>query len=409
MRYPARTLAAIAIILVLGLACNLPSTLSSTPLAAATLSQLYTVAALTVQAGSSPAAASATPSPSATNPFPTFSVTLQSRTPPVVIACNAAAFIRDVTIADGTLLGAGQDFTKTWRLQNAGTCSWTRDYSLVFVTGSRMQAPSSLDLPGNVNPGQSIDLSVDMTAPSANGTYQGFWKLRSSSGTLFGIGPEAEDAFWIKIGVAGPSYTAYDFVAHYCDANWANNKTDLPCPGDVGDDRGYVVELDHPTLENGVRSDSAGLQTVPRDSFNGLIEGTYPALKVRDGDRFQALVNCKYKAYDCNVFFRLEYQVGGGSVKTLGSWNEAYEGQYSAVDLDLSDLAGQNVKFTLVVSANGTFDQDQAIWVAPRITRRGSPPPTATPTASPTVTATPTFTPPPTNTSEPTATATPTP
>ncbi len=402
MARTSRILIAISSLLLLGLACSLLSGPEATPPAAATLSQLYTAAAQTVQAAGTQAPAS-TPSP--TSPFPTFSLTLPpTASPMVVVPCNAAAFVRDVTFADGSLLDPEEDFTKTWRVQNVGTCSWTRDYAAVFVSGSRMQAPTSVGLAGNVNPGQSIDLSDDMTAPSTNGEYQGYWKLRSGSGVLFGIGSAAQDPFWIKISVAGPTYTAYDFVANYCNATWQNNKADLPCPGNDGSSQGYVLKLNHPTLENGVRSDVAGLLTVPRDASNGLISGTYPAVKVRDGDRFQALVNCAYRAYDCNVFFRLEYQIGSGSVKALGTWNEAYEGKYFPVDLDLSDLAGQNVKFILTVSANGAFDEDQAVWVAPMIARRGTPPSTATKTPTPTLTRTPTLTP--TATSTPTLTPT---
>lgn len=419
MTYPRRALAGLVLFLMLGLACNLSSTFSSTPPAAATLSQLYTAAARTVQAASTNVAA-ATPSTSPTNPFPTFSLTLPSATIAAITPCNAAAFVRDVTITDGTILDAGEDFTKTWRIQNVGTCSWTTDYSMVFASGDRMHAPGSVALSGNVSPGHSVDLSVDMTAPSADGSYQGYWKLRTGAGVLFGIGGQAQGPFWVKIKVAGPTYTAYDFVAHYCDASWQNNKSDLPCPGAEGSSQGYVIALNHPTLENGAKSDDPGLLTVPRATSNGLITGTYPAVKIRDGDRFQTLVNCAYKAYACNVSFQLEYQVGGGSVHTLATWNEAYEGRYFPVNLDLDELAGQNVKFTLTVSVNGAFDQDQAIWVAPRITRVGSPPPTptstatftasptATFTAGPTVTltstSTATFTPSPTSTVTPTAT-----
>lgn len=408
MKYAHRPVVAIGFLVLGGLACSLVSRPSETPPAAATLNQLYTAAAQTVQAAGTPAAV--TPSASPTNPFPTFSLTLPTSTSAPVSICNAAAFVRDVTIADGAVLGAGEGFTKTWRLMNVGTCSWTSDYSLVFVSGDRMQAPASEGLAGTVNPGRTVDVSVELTAPNRNGSYQGYWKLRSGSGVLFGIGGQGQDPFWVKISVLGPTYTAYDFAANFCSASWQNNKNDLPCPGQEGDGQGYVISLDHPLLENGVRSDDPGLLTVPRNTSNGLINGTYPAVKVKDGDRFQTLVNCQYKAYECNVVFRLDYQIGGGSIKTLGTWNEAYEGKYVPVDLDLSELAGQNVKFTLMVSANGAFDQDQALWVAPRITRRGTPPPTDTPTATPSLTPTasltpsPTATPSPTKTSEPTAT-----
>ncbi len=392
MRYASRPFVALGLLLILGLACSLPSTFSSTPPAAGTLSALYTAAALTVQAANTPEP-TATPSPSATSAFPTFSLTLPSGTPPAVVACNAAAFVRDVTIADGTVLDPGEDFVKTWRLQNVGTCAWTSKYSIVFVSGDKMQAPSNAALEGRVNPGQSVDISVEMTAPSRSDSYQGYWKLRNGLGTLFGIGAKAQDAFWVRIRVAGQSYASYDFVSNYCEADWEDNKGSLDCPGEEGDDQGYVLRLNHPILENGTKSDDPGLLTVPRDSNSGLIAGTYPAIRIRDGDRFQALVNCAYKAHHCNVIFRLEYQIGGGSIKTLGTWNEVYEGRYYPIDLDLGSLAGQNVKFTLLVSANGDFDQDQALWIAPRITRRGTPPPTTTSTPIPP----PTFTPTPTS------------
>src|SRR5574341_516657 len=396
MKYLSSTLIALAALGLASLACSLVSGSSGTPPAAATLNELYTAAALTRQASSSQAA-SATPSATATSPFPTYLPGFPSLTPAPVFACNAAAFIKDVTVPDGTTFDAGEDFIKTWRIQNIGTCSWTPAYALVFVGGDHMNAPGSLSLSHNVNPGQSVDLSVEMTAPQANGSYQGFWKLRNAAGVLFGIGIQAQTSFWVKIKVAGPTYTAYDFAANYCDADWENNSKSLPCPGTEGDGKGYIIRLNHPVMEDGKKQDQAGLLAVPKDIYNGLIAGTYPAVNIHDGDRFQAHVSCQYKAYSCNVILRLAYQIGGGSIKTLGSWNEAYEGKYYPVDVDLSSLKGKNVKFTLVVTANGSPDQDQALWIAPRITRRGTTPPTPTPTA----TRTPTLTPSPTDASAP--------
>jgi hypothetical protein len=286
---------------------------------------------------------------------------------------------------------------------------------LVFVSGDRLSAPSSVGLPGSVAPGQYIDLSVDMSAPDNNGSYQGYWKLRDSAGNLFGNGAQAQTPFWVDINVAGPKYVAYNFANNFCDADWQNNNRDLPCPGSDGDSKGYALRLTNPVLENGVEQDQPGLLTVPKDAFNGVITGTYPALKLRDGDHFRALVNCQYKAYSCNVTFRLQYQIGGGDVKTLGSWNEAYEGRYYSVDVDLSSLAGSKVKFILMAVSNGAFDQDYALWLAPRITRLGAPPaptdtPTTTPTSTPTrrPTRTPTNTPTHTPTATPTETSTPT-
>ena len=88
-------------------------------------------------------------------------------------------------------------------------------------------------------------------------------------------------------------------------------------------------------------------------------------------------MNCAHKAISCNVIFSLEYQIGGAAVRSLGHWNEAYEGKFYPIDLDLSALAGNNVKFILRVTTNGPFNQDRAVWVGPRIARLGSPPNTA--------------------------------
>jgi hypothetical protein len=408
MRPQARTLLVSIILILASLACNFSSSGNNTPQAAATLDQLYTAAALTVQASVSQVGSS-TPLGTGTSPFPTISLLTPSLAPVPVTPCDAAVFVKDVTISDGTTIGRGASFRKIWRIQNVGTCSWTPSFSLVFVGGDRLNAPASVGLSDYVNPGQTIDLSINMIAPNQNGHYQGFWELRDQAGVLFGIGAQAQSSFWVDINVSGPTYTFYDFAANYCNAVWQNNNNVLPCPGSQGDNNGYVIELDHPIMENGKTEDQAGLLTVPKNANNGLIQGAFPSIKIQDGDRFQALINCQYKSYSCNVIFRLEYQIGGGSIKTLGQWNEGYEGKYYPVDIDLSSFAGNNVKFIMLVMANGSPNQDNALWFAPHITRLGTPPPT--PTFTPTSTATPTFTPTSTatSTSTPTATFTPTP
>ncbi|HEY6074680.1 MAG TPA: NBR1-Ig-like domain-containing protein, partial [Anaerolineales bacterium] len=85
-------------------------------------------------------------------------------------------FVADVTIPDGTTMTPGQTFTKTWRLRNAGTCAWTTSYAIVFSNGNSMNGPTTQALAGAVNPGQTVDISVNLTAPSAVGDYTGNWK-----------------------------------------------------------------------------------------------------------------------------------------------------------------------------------------------------------------------------------------
>lgn len=265
-----------------------------------------------------------------------------------------------------------------------------------------MGGPSGVAMAGNVNPGQYIEIPVTFTSPNKNGNYRGYWKLRNAAGVLFGIGAQADTAVWVDVKVIGPSYIAYEFAANYCNAEWSNKKGTLPCPGTEDDGDGYVIKLNAPKMENGITEDEPGLLTVPRDNDNGIISGQYPAFTVQAGDRFRTIVNCQYKSKNCNVIFRLDYK-NNGEIKTLASWNEAYEGNYYTVDLDLSSLAGETVKFILLVSANGDHNNDNAIWLNPHIVRQGPQPATSTPSKTPTTTIT--FTP--SSTSTPTLTATP--
>ncbi len=292
-----------------------------------------------------------------------------------VTGCNRAQFIADVTIPDGTKLAQGAGFTKTWRLKNVGTCTWTTDYTMVFSSGDQMGGPSSINFPVSVAPGRTMDISVKLTAPAAAGHYIGYWKFHNASGAEFGIGTLANKPWWVEINVAagpGPGSVAYDFAANYCSASWYSIQGDLPCAGTDGDARGFILKVGQPQLEDGTIDPGVSLLTVPPDIFNGDIHGAYPAFGVQAGDHFQATVNCAYGATNCDVTFRLDYRIGSGSVGTLWSSREKYDGMYSRVDVDLTPLAGHDVQFILAALATGPATGDRALWVNPVITRQGS-------------------------------------
>ena len=402
----------IAFITIVQLACNIPAN-SATPDTFATLNGLYTASAQTLEAASSQTSFTATPGlplPTATAggsaPLPATN-TLIPQPPVSVSRCDAAQFISDITYPDGSLVTRNNTFVKIWRIKNIGTCSWTTSYALVFTGGDSMSGPSAVALTKNVNPGESIEMPVTFTAPNIDGKYRGYWKLRNAANSLFGIGGQADTAFWVDIKVTGPAYIAYDFVNNHCAATWENDSGTIPCGVDGGIN-GSALKLNSPVMENGSTEDEPGLLTVPQDKNNGFISGQYPSMIVQAGDRFRTIVNCQYDTKNCDVFFRINYKING-QVKTLASWHEIYEGKYYPVDLDLSSLAGQTVNFILIVDANGAQDNDQAIWLNPYIIRQGAPPPTATPTNTSPPTFTPTVTLPSTVTYTPTASFTPTP
>jgi len=118
------------------------------------------------------------------------------------IPCNRANFVSDVTYPDGSDVTVNEGFVKTWRLQNNGSCTWTSGYKLIFSHGDRMNAPDEVILTGgSIAPGQTVDVSVSLTAPSNQGTYKGYFKLKASDGQVFGIGAGGTTAFWVEVEV----------------------------------------------------------------------------------------------------------------------------------------------------------------------------------------------------------------
>jgi hypothetical protein len=91
-----------------------------------------------------------------------------------------------VTIPDGTKMTQNQQFTKTWRVQNSGTCPWTTAFNLVFLSGEALGG-SSIAMPNVVQVGQSVDLSVNMTVPAKTGNLTGIWTLKDDQGQDFGV------------------------------------------------------------------------------------------------------------------------------------------------------------------------------------------------------------------------------
>jgi hypothetical protein len=349
------------------------------------------------QASASPTATPTLPqesTPTATptiKPTATATLPLPTPLPPtatsVPILCDQAGFIKDVTIADGTTFSPGAEFTKIWRLKNTGSCTWNSSYSLVFTSGDRMRTSRSVPLPGNVRPGESVDLAVDLLAPADEGRYRGYWMLSNADGETFGIGKDADKAFWVEIRVTPPNQRfAYDFAVNMCTATWRSSAGSLDCPGDPEERAGSVVLLERPELENGRREDESTLWSRPEATRDGWIQGVYPPYKVREGDHFLAEVGCLVDNKDCEVVFSLDYQVSGGPEKNLGEWYEIYDGATTKIDVDLSDLEGKTIQFILSVTNYGKPSHADPFWLVPSV-RQVKPVPTTVVYAPPIETA----------------------
>lgn len=119
------------------------------------------------------------------------------------------SYVSDVTIPDGQQIDPGSYFTKTWRIKNTGTCTWTPDFTLSFSSGTQMGGVNT-KMPKYVYPGETVDISITMIAPVYSGIYQGNWQLKTPLGYSIGT------PIWVKITVPGSNYpTATPEVYYY--------------------------------------------------------------------------------------------------------------------------------------------------------------------------------------------------
>ncbi len=197
-------------------ACRRGATPTPTPTSTqASMSGVYTAVAVTLTAQAQLATPTFTATPLASptlisSPTPVPSSTLVPTLPntqPVVTIlptsaslCDNSAYVSDVTIPDGTILAPGQAFVKSWMLKNTGTCTWTKKYTMTFVSGEKMSGVDT-KIGQTVAPGQQVKVSVSMIAPTTEKTYRGNWRLANESGSTFGA------TVWVQIVVSGNAGT----------------------------------------------------------------------------------------------------------------------------------------------------------------------------------------------------------
>lgn len=160
---------------------------------------IYTSAASTVMAEFTQTAAvftptsepTATPIPATDTPRPTPAIALEI--PPTAVECDDADHIEDINVPDGTVMLPGQDFVKTWRIKNIGSCTWTTNYTLVYGGYTIKMDGVPLPLSVSVPPGAEVEVSVQFKAPPTPGEYISYWRMQNAQGYPFG------EFFFVKI------------------------------------------------------------------------------------------------------------------------------------------------------------------------------------------------------------------
>lgn len=112
-----------------------------------------------------------------------------------IALCDSLEFIADVNVPDDTDMSPGQDFLKTWRVRNAGSCPWGEGYELVYAGYANEMSGQAQPLTQVVQPGQEVEVSVQFTAPEAIGEYLSAWQMSNPAGVTF------EDIIFVRIVV----------------------------------------------------------------------------------------------------------------------------------------------------------------------------------------------------------------
>lgn len=172
--------------------------LTQTALAAPTATQTPTSAPPTFAVVSPGAGSPAAP---ATTPLATFGIGTQPAAPGVlptitsaivVVPTQAAAvcmnseFVADVTYPDGTVVQDNANLAKVWSIKNSGTCTWDDGFSLQPITGDAKGTWVIDEDKEFVEPGEIIEIQIDVKTPSTGGEWGGCWKMQGDNGQFFG-------------------------------------------------------------------------------------------------------------------------------------------------------------------------------------------------------------------------------
>jgi hypothetical protein len=104
---------------------------------------------------------------------------------PTDITCDDAIWVSDVTVPDGTQMTPGQDFVKTWKIKNTGSCTWGTGYTLIHGYDEKLDGIAE-PLTTAVAPGEEVEVSVRFKAPTNAGEHRSYWRMQNALGSAFG-------------------------------------------------------------------------------------------------------------------------------------------------------------------------------------------------------------------------------
>jgi hypothetical protein len=132
------------------------------------------------------------------------------------LSCYKASFESEGPPFDGDEWAGGKTFTKTWRIKNIGTCTWTSEVYLKWITTTVIENGVEVEevaqlfgqlsaipiIVEDVPPGGHLDIAIEFEVPNVTKitTFKVYWMLGSPAG-VFGING---GSIWFIIRVLPP-------------------------------------------------------------------------------------------------------------------------------------------------------------------------------------------------------------
>jgi len=156
-------------------------------------------------------------------------------------ATPVARFVQDVNMGDraGNTLPPSTRFMKTWRMRNEGTTAWADNTVLAFVGGDQLGAAETVAVPATA-PGEEVDISVAMVAPTVPGRYVSYWRLCAPEGVRFG------HRVWVDIQVSADAAPVAQ--PELMETPQPTNLVDLSSPPPVTPTDQLELEFEHMTM-----------------------------------------------------------------------------------------------------------------------------------------------------------------
>jgi uncharacterized protein YkwD len=261
---------------------------------------------------STPPTLTATPTPVT----PTLDVT---PLPPSAADCkDSAVLLEDVTYPDNSAAPRGEKFTKTWRFKNTGTCNWV-GYTIAFNSGDRMDSPDSAPIP-QTEAGGTVDISVDLTAPSTDGVYTGVFELRKANGDVLPVG--IGTTFWVKITIGNVTAPTVPQVALSPSNNTPVTQPKGPASCSYSSSPSYQNEIaklvNDARAQNGLPALSVNLQLTAAAQGHSIDMACHGLLSHTGSDASSLYQRITAAGYSPSYYSEIIY--GGGYPQSAFDW-----------------------------------------------------------------------------------------